>query len=64
MREMSEADKVWFRNEFRSTVRQVLHEEFGEAMQFLRSVQEKADMDALAGMVTSGDEETKDGKEC
>lgn len=43
--------------------KQVLYEEFGEVLQFLRAVKETANMDALARMVVSGIEEAEDGED-
>lgn len=63
MRNISEADKVWLRQQIRTAVRQVLYEEFGEVLKFLRFVKEEGDLDALAKMVNSGDEEAEDGED-
>jgi len=61
---MSEADKIWFRQEIRGAARQVIYEEFGEVLQVLRAITAKADMDELAAMVATKDEEAEDAEEC
>ena len=64
MRHMSEADKIWFRQEIRGAARQVIYEEFGEVLQVLRAITAKGDMDAVAAMAGSKTEEAEDGEEC